>query len=64
MLLGISILLVIIIIHLFMENGYLTDIFGIIGVIVVVTGYFSNTNDAYNNRDDDDDDDEVEDDNI
>lgn len=41
MLLGIAIILIIIIIHLFINNGLITDFLAIIGVILIVKGYFS-----------------------
>ncbi|MCI6668633.1 hypothetical protein [Romboutsia timonensis] len=41
MLLGIAILLLTIIIHLFLNEGYITDFISIIGVILVIVGYYS-----------------------
>ena len=41
MLLGIAILLLTIIIHLLLNEGYITDFISIIGVILVIVGYYS-----------------------
>lgn len=41
MLLGIAILLVTIIVHLFLNDGYITDFIAIVGVILVIVGYYS-----------------------
>lgn len=40
-LLGISIILFTILIHLFFNDGYVTDFIGIIGFVLVVIGYMS-----------------------
>lgn len=44
MLLGIAIILVTILIHLFLEVKLLTDFIAIIGFILVLEGYFSGNN--------------------
>lgn len=44
MLLGITIILVTILVHLFIETGLLTDFIAIIGILLVLYGYFSNSN--------------------
>jgi len=41
MLLGISILLLVIIIHLFITNGLLTDFLAVIGIVIILTAYFA-----------------------
>lgn len=41
MLLGIAIILLTIIVHLFFNEGYITDFIAIIGCILVVVGYYS-----------------------
>ena len=41
MLLGIAILLVTIIVHLFLNDGYITDFIAIVGVFLVIVGYYS-----------------------
>ena len=45
MLLGITIILAIIVLHMFLESGLLTDLLAIIGVIVVLVGYKDLDND-------------------
>ena len=44
MLLGIAIILVTILIHLFIEANLITDFIAIIGIILVLYGYFSADN--------------------
>lgn len=41
MLLGIAIILLTILVHLFINEGYITDFIAILGVIPVVVGYYS-----------------------
>ena len=41
MLLGNAFILIAISIHLFLMGGLLTDIFAIVGVVIVLNGYFS-----------------------
>lgn len=41
MLLGIAIILVVIVFHMFMEDGLLTDLIAIAGLIMVGVGYIS-----------------------
>lgn len=41
MLLGIAIILVTILVHLFIEGGLMTDFIAIIGIMFVLDGYFS-----------------------
>ena len=49
MLLGIAIILVLILIHLHLEARLITDFIAIIGIILVLQGYFSeNNNDQAN----------------
>lgn len=45
MLLGITIILAVIVLHMFLESGVLTDLLAIIGVIVVLVGYKDLDND-------------------
>lgn len=45
MLLGITIILAVIVLHMFLESGLLTDLLAIIGVIVVFVGYKDLDND-------------------
>lgn len=45
MLLGITIILAVIVLHMFLESGLLTDLLAIIGVIVVLVGYKDLDND-------------------
>ena len=45
MLLGITIILAVIVLHMFLESGLLTDLLAIIGVIVVFVGYKDLVND-------------------
>lgn len=40
-LLGISVILFAILIHLFFNDGYGTDFIGIIGFVLVIVGYYS-----------------------
>ena len=40
-LIGIAIILLTILIHLFLNDGYVTDFIGVIGVILVIVGYYS-----------------------
>lgn len=44
MLLGITIILATILIHLFIEGALLTDFIAIIGILFVLDGYFSKNN--------------------
>ena len=44
MLLGITIILVAIVYTLFIETGLITNYIAIIGIIIVLIGYFSNSN--------------------
>lgn len=44
MLLGIAIILVTILVHLFIEQGLLTDFIAIIGIMFVLDGYFWKNN--------------------
>ena len=40
-LIGIAIILLTILIHLFLNDGYITDFIAVIGVILVIGGYYS-----------------------